>query len=239
MGTGGTDAPLAVSVLVHLGSLLAILIVFRNDIVRLLKLPESFGHWLLLIIATIPAAVVGIGFKKLASADFESFGASPWVACVGLLVTSVLLFGASRMQRRWDATPQDGELRPQWAKAGGLERRTGLLIGVAQMLAITPGVSRSGATITTALMLGWNREDAVRFSFLIGVIAIAGAGLLEAKDISELEVAPALAAFLSSLAFSMVGLFAVRAVVRRSKLGWFGVYTAAAGIVGLVWLSLR
>ncbi len=223
--TSGED--IAASVLMHLGSLLAICCFFFRDILGLF-LPRI--HWrrlALLIVASIPAAIVGVLLKQHA----ESALSSPWVACIGLLITSLLL-GSTALRRKPPTNP------PSLAQPNQSSYKTAAIVGCAQALAILPGVSRSGATIATGLLTGWDRSDALRLSFLMGMIAIGGAGLLEARDISELNPGPAIAAFVSSLVFSLIGLFAIRLVVAKAKLHWFAIYTFIVGVTGLIWLSV-
>jgi len=241
------DQSVAIAVLVHLGSLVAIGMVFRRDVFTLMKPSQGWRNWLVLVIATLPAAVGGIGFKMYAPELFERYESSAWVACFGLLVTCMLLAVVTIRTRRKRAEAEGGEqdleagseLRPQWGRAGSVELKSAFGVGVAQMVAITPGISRSGSTICASLLLGWSRADALRLSFLMGMIAIGGAGLLEARNISELEPVSAVTAFLSSLVFSLLGIWAIKAIVAKAKFGWFAVYTGCAGVVGLVWLGLK
>ncbi|MBK9975502.1 MAG: undecaprenyl-diphosphate phosphatase [Planctomycetes bacterium] len=225
------EAGTAMSVLLHLGSLLAILIVFRADIVRLFLPRLDLRKLGLLFWASLPAAIVGIGIKKglpeASSAWVEGHVLqSPWVAACGLLVTATVLWLAER-PRELRVTLQDAKGRDFWLVG---------VIGLAQAIAILPGVSRSGSTICVALMLHWVRNDAVRLSFLMGMIAIGGAGLLEARHITQFEAAPAISGFASSLVFSLIGLTTLKLVVGRQKLRWFAAYCAVVGVVALVWL---
>jgi undecaprenyl-diphosphatase len=239
IGEQGSASAVSVMVLVHLGSLVAIATVFRRDVAALLLPRRGFQQWGLLVIASIPAAVAGIGAKVMIPRWLDQYEGSPWVACIGLLVTSVVLFVLIYVLKKRADTPTDLSSAPEWRKLGRVEAKTAVGVGIAQMCAITPGVSRSGSTIATALLLGWGKDDAVRLSFLMGMIAIGGAGLIEARNISELEPVPAVSAFLSSLIFSLLGIWAIKAVVAKAKFGVFAVYTATVGVAGLVWLVLR
>jgi undecaprenyl-diphosphatase len=226
-GEGST----AESVLLHLGSLIAILWVFRRDVTSLVYPRVNWRLLGMLLIASIPAAVAGLTIKKLLPGAQEAWIEanvlqSPWVACFGLMFTAVLLWLAEIPRR----------LHVTLAGAAGMQYWLVGVVGLAQMVALLPGVSRSGATICTALMLYWVRSDAVRLSFLMGIIAIGGAGLVEARDIQQIEPVTATAGFVSSVAFSLVGLWLVKLIVAKEKLRWFAVYCAVAGLAALGYL---
>ncbi|MDC1142636.1 undecaprenyl-diphosphate phosphatase [Planctomycetota bacterium] len=226
---GGTST--AQSVLLHLGSLVAIAIVFRKDIIGLFA-PKIQWHKLrLLFIASIPAAIAGLVIKKgLPDAQQHwvevNLLQSVWVASVALLFTAMILWLAER-PRKLD---RDFNNTPTWPV---------FLIGIAQMFAIMPGVSRSGSTICIALMLRWVKDDAIRLSFLMGLIAIGGAGLIEAREISSFDVAPAVAGFASSLIFSLLGLWGIKFVVEKNKLRYFAAYCAVAGVAAICWFTFQ
>lgn len=226
----GGEGSTAQSVLLHLGSWLAILIVFRKDIVKLFYPKLDTRSLGILFIASLPAGIAGLVIKKmLPAADaawIEHYVLqSPWVACFGLLLTALLLWLAERKR----------ELFVTFANARGVQFWLVLVVGAAQMIALLPGVSRSGSTICIALMLHWVRNDAVKLSFLMGLIAIGGAGLIEAREISQIDIAPAAAGFTASLIFSLIGLWGIKLVVHKQKLRWFAGYCAAAGIAAFVY----
>lgn len=233
----GDASYVAFEVLLHLGSLCAIAIVFGRDILKLAFPRIDFHGLKLLFIASLPAAIVGITIKKFlpqATEDWIEVNvlSSPPVAACGLLVTASVLWLAGARR--------DAEIT--FENARGSRTWTALWVGVAQMIAILPGVSRSGSTIATALNCKWVRPEAVKLSFLMGFIAIGGAGLIEAKKISALAEAnpmPMVAGFLSSLVFSLIGLTAIKLIVNKGKLRYFAVYCACVGVASLVWLALR
>jgi undecaprenyl-diphosphatase len=227
----GGEGSTAQSVLLHLGSWLAILIVFRKDIIKLVWPRFDLRAFSLLFLASLPAAIVGLTIKKLlpdAQGTWieHNLLQSPWVACFGLLATAAVLWLAERKR----------ELFVTFEGAKGVHFWLVLVVGVAQMVALLPGVSRSGSTICMALMLRWVKTDAVKLSFLMGLIAIGGAGLIEAREISHIEPAPAAAGFIASLVFSLIGLAGIKLVVQKEKLRWFGVYCAIAGVAALAYL---
>lgn len=151
----------------HLATLLAVIIYFFKDLLKLLG--ESRKTLLLIIIASIPTALMGFFLKDF----FEGLFHSTFAVGISLLITGGLLLVAETLPQKRkndkDATILDA-----------------LVIGTFQGLAITPGISRSGSTIAASLMRGLKRDFAARFSFLLSIPAILGAGLLQAKEITNL-----------------------------------------------------
>ncbi|MCG9683816.1 undecaprenyl-diphosphate phosphatase [Vibrio sp. Isolate23] len=176
---GWDDQGLAFDVAVHVGTLAAVMIYFRSEVVALLsaffasifkgdRSKEAKLAWMI-ILATIPACVFGLLMK-----DFiELYLRSAWVIATTTIVFGLLLWYVDK-----HSNLADDEYQADWKKA--------LFIGVAQALAMIPGTSRSGATITAALYLGFTREAAARFSFLmsIPIILLAG-GYLGLKLVSS------------------------------------------------------
>jgi len=193
-------------VTVHVGTLLAILIYFWKDL-------WDTKRWPWLILGTLPALLVGVFLEDQIDAVFRSALA---VGIVMMIIGAMFLIPES-----WGRKTKDKKLN--WWRA--------LLVGSAQAIAIIPGVSRSGSTIFTGTMLGMEREEAARFSFLLGSIAIAGAGLLTAFD---LENAPVewdilLAGLLSSLVAGFLSVKWLMKYLKSHSLRVFGVYLLAIG----------
>lgn len=237
---GITEKGILFEVVVHLGTLLAVATAFWPDIVWLVRgifalLPgrpsggaatESSDSAALtylgnLVLATIPAVLVGLLFK----AEIEQAFGSPLLASMLLLVTGGILL-LSRLGRR---------------SQGGINAKRSLLIGVSQALAILPGISRSGTTISTGMLVGVEREEAARFSFLMAVPAIAGAFVLQLKDLLD---APPGHAYIFALFVGFVvayasGLLAIKLlmrVVRRGRFDYFAWYCFAVGALGIYFL---
>ncbi len=163
------DGGLAFDVILHMGTLVAVLAYFYRDwMAMLLSVLPGKGDdasrrlLVLLIIGTVPGAVAGFLLEHAASTYFRS----PWVVVCTLSGVAVLLFLADRVARH----ARD---------FSGFGKGDAALVGLSQALAIVPGVSRSGITMTCALFLGFTREAAARFSFLLSAPIIAGAGLYE------------------------------------------------------------
>jgi len=243
----GVETPgVFVEVCLHFGTLMAILLVFRRELVRLVRdgfrglglmlrgerhrIPEraaAFQMCVALLVGSVPAAVAGI----LIGRTIERFSEGNLPACgVFLFVTGLALL-ASRYAP------------PGCAKTVSPAR--GLLIGLAQAVALLPGISRSGSTIVTGLFLKLERETAVRFAFLLAVPAIAGAMLWELVGGKALEALPAsvwlplmVGTLLSALVGTVCLLFLV-SVIRNGRLHLFAAYCLPAGVVFFVVGILR
>lgn len=225
-----SDENLFFDVILHLGSVGAILIIYRKDIIELIanlfskdKEKQSFSlrYALYVIIGCIPVGLVGV----LLGDQIESVFTTPIIASVLLFVTAVLLFLS-----RFAKDPENGKLT--WQKAA--------LIGLAQAFTPLPGISRSGTTITTALLLGVSREEAGRFSFLMALPAIFGAALLEVKDIEAitLSFSAISAGFIGSFLTGIAALVILLKFVKQGKLHVFAWYCGAVGLIsGILILS--
>lgn len=213
---GINEPTLTFDIVVHLGSLTAVIVVFWQDIWTLLRKPFQKMTGLLLV-GTIPAVVVGFLFKS----QIETLFRNSLLLAAAFVVTGVLLFIADQF-KEGRKTEKD------------ITYLDALLIGCMQAVGLPPGVSRSGATITGALTRGLTRETAARFSFLLSIIAITGAGVLQLKDIVQ-EHAVVASADILPLAFgfvasALVGYLAIRLLLRlinACKLRYFSYYVFA------------
>ncbi len=199
------DNSLSFDVLLHLATLFAILVCFWGDIRRILTDLRSEGFsarsltliWAI-VVGTIPAVIVGYFWGDFLEASFRH----PTYVALSLIAGSVLFFIADRIAKQ----------------KGGLSGAKGFGIGVFQALALIPGVSRSGSTISGGLILGLSREEAIRFSFLLGIPAILGAVAKTFLDAGFASiVGPELFNINTIVAFVVAfvsGLFAVRFLVR-------------------------
>jgi undecaprenyl-diphosphatase len=228
---GGHEGDLFLDVVLHTGTLGSVLVVYRHDVLRLLRLDRAaLGYVLALAVGTLPAVVVGLLLKDAIEAAFTA----PVFAAVGLLLTGGLLL-STRATR--DVQALEGPWQPS---APALWRA--LVIGTAQAIAICPGVSRSGSTIAASLWLGLPRAEAARFSFLLSVPAIMGALVLQLVDGDLATRTDPVGLMLAALAAFAVGLLAIRwtrlAVIQRHF--WkFALYVIPLGLVVLVVLTQR
>jgi undecaprenyl-diphosphatase len=230
---GQPDPGAAFTAVLQLGTLLAVIAYFARDV--FVDLPRAMWREprsaegrlpLYLAIATVPIVIAGIGLKDFVTGDARSlYVVSGALAGVG----AIMLVIDARAARRAESRP-----------LAGLGLADAALIGLAQAMALVPGVSRSGATICMALVLGFSRSDAARFSFLLSIPAIAGAGIFEMKDAMTTlgdDALPALAVGLVTAAAS--GYVSIAWLMRwlgHRRLTVFGVYriALAAVILGLV-----
>jgi undecaprenyl-diphosphatase len=224
---------LTFDVALHAGTLLAILWYFWRDWIDLIKgflriltrrRVENFREWLIIyiVLATIPAAIFGFLLEKTIEGSFRN----PALVAFPLAAVSFLMIYA--------------EMRPH--PSHPLERLTlkdSLLIGFAQALALLPGVSRSGITITTGLLRGYEREAATRFSFLLSTPAIAGAALLHFRHLPK-EMASEWQIFAVGFASSgIVGYLAIAFLLhylRKHTLNVFAGYRLALAVAVLLWI---
>jgi undecaprenyl-diphosphatase len=166
-------------VALHMGTFLGAVIYFRHDLwvyikaffascrARAIRTPDERLAWAL-VVGTIPGMIAGVALESV----IEDKLGQPWLIAVMLAVFGVVLYLVDRVAR------QDRDL-------DSIGMRTGLFVGVAQALALQPGVSRSGVTITASRLVGLNREAAARFSFLLALPIIAGAGGVKALDLMQ------------------------------------------------------
>jgi undecaprenyl-diphosphatase len=238
----GVKSNLAFDTLLHLGTLVAVVSYFWGDVVAIIKSffssladiarrrflqeikEDSFKRlsWLL-IVGTIPAALMGVLLKS----QFESLFNSVTAVGFFLLITGFLLWGAERM-------PKGNK------KVKQMTFTNSLLVGIAQGCAIAPGISRSGATISTGLFLGFDRELAARYSFLLSIPAILGAALVQVKDLTsglDVNTSVFIAGFLSSIIFGYFAIKFLMGYIKKRSLIIFAYYCWIVGALSLV-LSL-
>jgi undecaprenyl-diphosphatase len=239
---GLKEAELFFDVCVHLGTLVAVIVVFhreiQNIIAALLRLVSITGKKekflqqvesdpdlkmaLLIIIGSIPTAILGLMVHNIADKLFSS----PFFTGLMLMVTGLLLW----LTRRAKTGGKGPDIE-------GFSRTKAFIIGIVQGLAIIPGISRSGSTISIGLLLGIDRETAARYSFLLSIPAIIGAGLLSLKEgLSQTDLAIQISLLGASMA-ALVGYGALKVLLRMVKKGHlyvFAPYCWLAGILAIV-----
>ncbi|MGD9126671.1 MAG: undecaprenyl-diphosphate phosphatase [Planctomycetia bacterium] len=213
---------LAMGIVLHVGTLLAILVFYWRRILRLLTSDRRVIP--LLIVGSIPAGVVGILLKDSIERIFEE----PIYAGVFLIITGVILLLSKRCK--------SGE-----TECRNLSYLGAFLIGLSQAFAILPGISRSGSTIVAGLGLGMKREEAATFSFLLAIPAIGGAGLIHFKDLLEnpaAQTTPLLPLLIGGLVSFVVGLAALAWLIRwlqEGRLQLFAWWLFIVGPAVIVW----
>lgn len=225
---------IAFDVILHLGTLFAIIFYFRNEIINITRslLPVGVSpadsdvsrrFVLLIIIGTLPVVFVGLLFRETIHQAFES----AQVAAFFLLITGLLLFLSDRI-RNVRRTTQEMTITDS------------ILIGIAQAFALLPGISRSGATITAAIFLKIDRTEAARFSFLLSLPAVCGAVVLESgylRYISSAEILPYLAGFISAALVGFLSLKLFFLVIRKARLKYFAYYCWILGTLTLIFVG--
>lgn len=222
---------LAFTVAVHVATVLSTIVVLWREIVWLFQdlfkwqWNDGTRYILNIVISMIPVGIVGLFFKDKVEAIF---GSGLTVVGVCLIVTAALLAFS------YIAKPRQREhISPLHA----------FIIGLAQAVAVLPGLSRSGSTIATGLLLGNKKESLAQFSFLMVIPPILGEALLDVKDMAEMGVStamaglPPLSLLIGFLAAFVSGCLACRwmiGIVKRGKLVWFALYCALVGVALLL-----
>ncbi len=229
--TGWSDQGLAVDVMMHVGSLAAIIVYFRRDVLNLvaggfdllrLHLSDRARLALYILLATIPAVLFGLFLKSVGYLDALRADPTAKLTVIGwtAIIYGIILYLADRMG-------------PDRKRVEEMNLPPALLIGLAQMFALIPGTSRSGVTISAARFLGFSRPEAARFSFLLGMPAIAGAGLLTVREALETGASFSgdvwLAAALSFIV-SFAAIAFLMAVVKRMSFAPFVIYRMCLGV---------
>ncbi len=228
LGLGRAAAP-AFDVFLHLATLLVVIIYFRKAIYWYYR--NDVKVLLYVVTATIPTAIVGLTCKKY----FEALRHSPTMICIGLLVTACAL-SVAEMRKESSCRLRD----LGWIGA--------FLVGLCQSVALAPGVSRSGATIAGGMILGVDRDEAFRFSFIISIPAVAGAVFLHVLHAVKaagfaglrqgLEAGPYLVGFAAAALAGFAALVILERVVSRGGLVWFAAYCCLAALAGLAYFNL-
>lgn len=217
------ESNLTFSLTLHAATVLSTIVILWSEIWRLIKgvfsrtFTEEQAYVLKIIISMIPVGIVGVFFKDYIEAAFSSIV----VVGVMLLCTAVLLSFA------YYAKPRQKE---------SISYRDAFIIGLSQALAVLPGLSRSGTTIATGLLLGNKKERVAQFSFLMVLPPILGNALLDIVkgDFGGgVEVVPTVAGFIAAFVTGCIACKWMIGIVKRGKLIWFALYCALAGAVAL------
>jgi undecaprenyl-diphosphatase len=233
-------------VLLHLGTATALLVLYRDQWIAIIRgfftaairgqiRNDHERLAMLLLVGTIPAAVLGV----LLESHIKSFFASPYVAALLLIVNGLLMLGFEMLRRRAERGASRAEQESHFAEAERISFRAAAIVGACQALAFLPGISRSGVTIGGGLVAGLRHQEAARFSFLLATPVILGAGLIEVPELfkSGIPLAEyAAAAVLSGVAAYASARFLLR-YFRSGRLDPYGFYCISAGLVSLALLE--
>jgi undecaprenyl-diphosphatase len=235
---GIQEQGIAFEVFVHFGTLLAVVTVFFHELWNIILSPftspgmfsglakkyhsdSNFQMLIYLLIGTIPAGLIGVLYKS----KIEQAFSNPKLTCIMLFCTGLVLLSTIK----------------SWKGYKEVSLWKALVIGLAQAVAILPGISRSGSTISTGLHLKLNGEKAATFSFLLSVPAILGATILKFKDIIETGITSDLfillaAGTIASYFSGYVAIESLLKIVRQGKLYWFAPYCLIIGLAGFILL---
>lgn len=219
-------------IFLHLGTLAAVIIFLRKDLWNIILNLNHFNQWrtnpeirmlYLIVIASVPTALIGFLFKDY----FEKMFTSIVVVGCFLIVTGLLLFLAERFS-----------LSSKNKDVSAITTGDALIIGLMQGLAIAPGISRSGATISAGLWRGIDRELAARFSFLLSVPAILGASVVKIKDYKQMALTidhvPLIMGTILAFLSGYLALVVLFRIIRTRKLNVFSYYCWLVGLVVLI-----
>ena len=234
---GFSEQGIVFDVMLHLGTLLSVCVVFRTELLEMARAPfrwlsgwagENQRMYLLwdlyVLVATIPIVIVGALYRD----QIKSLFTSVTTVCLMLIVTGLMMIVSRYLP--------DRGCRINSARA--------FLIGCGQALAIIPGVSRSGTTIFTGMLLGINRETVARFSFIMSLPAILGAAVLNLGEVLEYppsadQLVILLAGTAAAAVTGYLAIILLLDVIRKNRLPWFGYYCLIVACTGLVLLYAK
>ena len=234
---GWGDPGISVTAVIQLGSIVAVIAYFRADLAGVLQgISKAFrrGQWqepdarlgIAMATGTVPILIAGFCIKLF----WPGYATSPLRSVPSIAVVSIVMALLLGLSERFG---------PRLKQLNHVEGRDGLIVGLAQVLALIPGVSRSGSTLTASLFDGWKRADAARFSFLLGIPAITIAGLVELKDaFSEPSVGGVLPVFVGICSAAVVSWLAIDWLIKylQNHSTWiFVIYRLLFGVLLLVW----
>ncbi len=220
---GINEPMMSFNVLLHVGTLIPVLIVYRKDIWKLIRNPFQKMTFLL-VVGTIPAVIASLCFGDI----IDSLFAGGIFLALAFFATGILLLIADSINNGYKSEKEITYL-------------DALLIGIVQAIAITPGISRSGSTITCSLGRKINRKSAAKFSFLLSIPAILGSLVLEfykffkyGENLGNLELLPTLFGFLAAMLTGYLAITFMIKLIEKSRLKIFSFYVITLGIVLVV-----
>jgi len=229
LGSEKESSGIEFDILLHLATLLAVLIYFRQKLLSIMMSLFKKGSnedknmiWLL-VIGTLPVVLIGLILKD----KVETISANPILVSTLLCITGMILF------------------LPVWVKNNKINKlgnARALIIGFSQALALLPGISRSGVTITTGMMLGVSPKIAAEFSFLLAIPAILGGTILKMNEISSIptnQFGIYLAGMFAAFITGLIAIFCVLNLISRGKFAYFGFYCLFIGTTGLIYFASR
>jgi Uncharacterized bacitracin resistance protein len=220
--TAQTDVYLMLDILLHMGTLIAVLVVFWRDWLNILKNPFKSKTLLLLFIASLPALIVAVLFNDLMESFFTG-----WFLGVSFLITAIFLLIAEAVSKKQRNT------------TGKVGFKHAIVMGIMQAIALLPGVSRSGSTLTGGVLSKLNRSAAAKFAFMMSAPAIVGSLLIEGKGayesgaFAQLALVPTLAGMAIAAISGYLAIRFMLKLIQKASLSWFALYVAIVGVVVL------
>lgn|SRR3989338_122615 len=215
-----SDTSIVYDVVLHIGTLLALLVYFRNDLYKLIigvinKKEKEIRLALLIIICSISTAIIGFLFKDY----FESIFFDMTAIGVTLAINGIIIILATRFKG-----------------TNAIDMKSSFLVGIAQGISVSPGISRSGATISTAMFLGVEKNEAAKFSFLASIVPILGVSILEGRKAFDgsIEVLPLAVGFITSAIVGYLSIKLLFKFLKESKFQWFGYYCIILAFLVLI-----
>ena len=209
---------LSFDVFLHIASILAVVIIFWKDIVKLFYPWEKskIKYLLIILIGIIPAGIVGFFFNKQIEAAFSN---NLYIG-IFFIISGILVYSTKFTREKKE-------------KIGFFDS---IFIGIFQAISILPGISRSGATISSGMYRGLRKNEAIKFSFLMAIPLIFGAGLLEARDLiySQINYSILIVSFIITFLVSLAGIKILLKVVDKEKFYLFGIYNFLLGVLILI-----
>lgn len=231
----GEGGKMFVNILLHFGTLLAVFFAFWRDILALFKKP--YKTLLMLIVATVPAGVVGVLFNSKIEALFEPENNVRWLACLAIFFafTALMLLVCELVTKHRK-------------KSAPLGWKSALPMGIFQAVALFPGISRSGSTITAGCIAGAKTEDVAKFSFLMSIPVILGSVVMELKDIVfpaegvslVLGTAEIVGMLVGVVFAALSGFFAIKVMIKvigKANYKWFSLYLVLLSLT-CFWLDV-
>lgn len=230
-GKTNLEANMQTDIAVHFGTLLAVIFFFREDLKPFFSIsgwknPQIRKLALLVISASIPTAIMGIGLKK----QFEALFASPTAVCIALFATGLILLVSEKLKAN----------KSQNLEMDSLSIPKAVAIGIVQGCAITPGISRSGSTISAGLIAGLKGEAAAKFSFFLMIPAVGGATILEGKKMlgnTLIAAVPASELAIGGIVAAITGFAALKLLVymiKQQKLSIFAYYLCFVSVSSFI-----
>lgn len=239
LGTA-TEENLIFTVVLHVATVLSTLLVLWNEVAQLFRGTFTTMKWntekdyvAKILVSCIPVFIVGVFFKDEVEAFF---GNGLLLVGICLLITSTLLFLSEYLTKLRMRKQADGE-----EIGHEVTYKDAFIIGIAQAVAVLPGLSRSGSTISTGLLCGVKKSAMAQFSFLMVLIPVLGEALLDTLDllkgelVVELGWVPMVVGFLAAFVSGAAACKWMIGIVRRQKLTYFAIYCLAAGALAIIW----